>query len=48
MTDYKALYLKLFNATEEAINLLVKAQQECGELYLTTSDEKDDQQEEKS
>lgn len=35
MTDYKELYLKLFNATEDAIHALVIAQQECEELHLS-------------
>ncbi len=34
MDDYKALYLKLFNATEDAINKLIEAQQECEEMYI--------------
>ncbi|MDD6023104.1 MAG: hypothetical protein PUC06_02540 [Oscillospiraceae bacterium] len=32
--DYKELYLKMVRATEDAMNLLIKAQQECEELYL--------------
>ncbi len=35
MPDYKKMYLTLFRASEEAINLLVKAQQDCEELYLS-------------
>lgn len=34
MPDYQSLYLKLFRATEEAIQLLMTAQQECEELYM--------------
>lgn len=34
MPDYKEMYLKLFRATEKAINELINAQQECEELYL--------------
>ena len=34
MEDYKKLYLKLFGAAEDAINLLIAAQRECEELYL--------------
>lgn len=34
MPDHKELYLRLFRATEEAINVLVEAQQLCEELYL--------------
>ena len=32
--DYKELYLKLFRTTEQAIRLLIAAQQECEELYM--------------
>lgn len=31
--DYKEMYLKMMRATEEAICTLMKAQQECEELY---------------
>ena len=32
--DYKEMYFKLFSATEESINILIKAQKECEELYM--------------
>lgn len=32
--DYKEMYLKLFRASEAAINFLIAAQQECEEMYL--------------
>ena len=35
MSQYKELYLTLFRATEQAVNLLTAAQRECGELYLS-------------
>lgn len=35
MPDYKEMYLTLFRATEKAINILIDAQQECEELYLS-------------
>ena len=35
MPDYKQMYLIMIQASEEAINLLIKAQQECEELYLS-------------
>ena len=38
MDNYKEMYLKLFHATEDAINRLIKAQRECEELYLSTGD----------
>ena len=37
--DYKELYLKLMNRTENAIRILIQAQQECEELYVNASDE---------
>lgn len=40
MPDYKEMYLKLFRAVEEAINILVAAQRECEEIYLSTSETK--------
>ena len=39
MPDYKELYFKLFRATEDAIRILVEAQQECEELYLVADEE---------
>lgn len=36
MPDYKEMYLKLFRATEEALNTLITAQRECEELYLSS------------
>lgn len=34
MPDYKKMYLHLMRETEKAIGILVKAQQDCEELYL--------------
>lgn len=36
MPDYRELYLKLFLAVEDAINLLTKARQECEELFISS------------
>lgn len=36
MPDYKKMYLALFKASEEAVNLLIAAQRECEELYLSS------------
>ena len=36
MPDYQELYVKLFRATEEAIQILIAAQQECEELYISS------------
>ena len=33
--NYKELYLDLFRATEKAINLLIEAQQQCEEKYIS-------------
>lgn len=38
MADYKEMYLTLFRATEEAVNLLIDAQQKCEELYVTSEE----------
>lgn len=34
MADYKEMYLTLFRAVEQAVNLLVDAQRKCEELYI--------------
>ncbi len=36
--DYKELYCKLFRATEAAIRLLIEAQRDCEEAYLTAGE----------
>ena len=38
MPDYQEMYLTLFRASEEAISLLIQAQRECEELYLSASE----------
>jgi len=38
MPDYKEIYLKLFRASEKAVNLLIAAQQECEEMYLSAAE----------
>ena len=35
MEDYQKMYYKMVQATESAINLLIAAQQECEELYVS-------------
>ena len=40
MSNDKERYLKLFAACEEAIELLIAAQRECEELYLTETERK--------
>lgn len=38
MIDYKQMYLKMFAATEDAINLLIATHRECEELYINQSE----------
>lgn len=35
MPDYKEMYLKMFRASEAAINILIEAQRECEEMFLS-------------
>ena len=36
--DYKEMYLKMMHASEDAIRILTKAQQECEEMYVSTEE----------
>lgn len=36
ISDYKELYLKMARASEQAIGILIKAQLECEESYLSS------------
>ena len=38
MFNNKEMYLKMFQASEQAANILITAQRECEELYLNSSD----------
>lgn len=38
MIDYKELYLKMVNATEDAIRILAAAQRECEEAVISDED----------
>ena len=38
MPDYKEMYLKMVRATEQAINTLIAAQQQCEEMYIIADD----------
>jgi hypothetical protein len=38
MPDYKEMYFKIFRATEEAVNILITAQQECEERYISSQE----------
>lgn len=35
MPDYKEMYLKMFRVSEEAVIILIAAQQECEEMYIS-------------
>lgn len=37
MPDYQEMYIKLFRAAEQAVNLLIQAQRECEDLYISGS-----------
>ena len=39
MQDYKEMYLKMFRASEKAVNILIVAQQECEEHYISSPDQ---------
>ncbi len=36
MPDYKKMYCRMLEASEKAINILIEAQRECEELYITS------------
>ena len=38
MPNYKEMYIHLMRETEKAIRIMMKAQHDCEELYLTTSE----------
>lgn len=38
MPDYKKMYLTLFKAAEDALNILETAQLECEELYVSAQE----------
>ncbi len=35
MADYKKMYLRLFRAVTDSIEILTKAQQDCEEIYIS-------------
>ncbi len=37
--DYKELYLKMMRASEESIRIMIQAQRECEERYLSMQEE---------
>lgn len=36
--DYKEMYLKMVRAAEAAMDILIRAQRECEEMYLAPAD----------
>ncbi len=36
MADYREMYLTMARANERAVNILIQAQQECEELYMSS------------
>ena len=44
MDKYKEMYLELFGEVEKAIDILIKAQQKCEEIYVNFSDENQDKE----
>lgn len=38
MTNYKLMYLKLFNAVTDTISELQKVQSECEEMYISSEE----------
>lgn len=40
MVDYKEMYKKMFQASEMAINILIRAQRECEEMYISAPESK--------
>lgn len=48
MADYKTMYLTLLDATEKAINELISAQRACEELYISSSEEEDNEEKAKN
>ena len=41
MPDYQKMYLSLLDKTEKAIELLIAAQQEAEEIYVSTYEDTD-------
>lgn len=38
--DFKKMYLRMMGAAEEAMNLLIEAQRECEELYVSAVEQR--------
>jgi len=37
--DYKAMYFKLMREVAKAVDILIKAQQECEDMYIEAGEE---------
>jgi len=46
LPDYRKMYLRMVHASEDAIRLLIKAQQECEELFIHASGDEEERNEE--
>ena len=46
--DYKEMYFNLFRASEEALDILIAAQQKCVEMHLTADGKETAQAEERA
>ena len=46
MPDYKAMYLSLFNSVTDAIEILCEAQKKTEEMYISSSEDEDEDVEE--
>ena len=38
MVDYQKMYSKIMGATEKSMEILIKAQRECEEMYVSADD----------
>jgi len=46
LENYKEMYLTMFRACEEAVDILIAAQRKCEEMYLAAGDLEDQSPEE--
>ena len=48
MPDYEKMYLDLFRASEEALDILIAAHRRCEEMYLSSQQEERSQAEKRA
>ncbi len=48
MPDYEKMYLDLFRASEEALDILIAARRKCEDMYLAAGDEQSAQAEKRT